>query len=123
RIASNAPAEFVSVDSSDAILLYHDEPLSIVEAAQDLATDFEKVLGKKPKIVSRVEDSGPVTIWIGEKSRLPEGMRPEGLTEPESFSISVIHSAGKSQPSEIVLLTGADIRGTLYAIYEFSERY
>jgi len=50
-------------------------------------------------------------------------MRPESLTAPESFSISVIHSGGKSQPSEIVLLAGADMRGTVYAMYEFSEKY
>ncbi len=123
QIAPKAAVEFVTLDSNAVILLDGDEPLPIAEAAQDLADDFEKVMRKKPKIVHRAEDQSPVTIWIGEKSRLPGGMRPESLTEPESFSISVIHSGGKSQPGEIVLLAGADMRGTVYAIYEFSEKY
>ena len=123
QIAPKAAVEFVTLDSNAAILLDGDEPLPIAKAAQDLADDFEKVMRKKPKIVHRAEDQSPVTIWIGEKSRLPRSMRPESLTEPESFSISVTHSGGKSQPGEIVLLAGADMRGTVYAIYEFSEKY
>ena len=116
--------ESVILDSTVAILLGPDEPLPIVEAAQDLAGDFEKVLGKKPRIVHRKEDAAPVTILLGYQSKLLEGMRPADLTEPESFSISVSRANWKSQqPTKVVLLAGADMRGTIYAVYMFAEEY
>jgi hypothetical protein len=94
-----------------------------MEAARDLASDFEKVLAKKPNIISHTQNAAPVVIWIGEKSKLPEDLRPQGLQEPESFSISVVRSEEKSQPRKVVLLAGADIRGTIYSVYQFSEEY
>ena len=121
--AGRAHADSVTLDSSTVIFLGSEEPLPVREAAADLASDFEKVVGKKPKIIHRKEDAAAETIWIGEKSRLPEDIRPRGLEEPESFSISVVRAAGKSQPRDIVLLAGADVRGTIYAIYEFSEEF
>jgi hypothetical protein len=95
-----------------------------VAATQDLAGDFEKVLGKKPTIINRAEDATPVTILIGEQSNLPENLRPGGLTDPESFAISVTSTSWRSGPAtKVVLLAGADMRGTIYAIYEFAEEY
>jgi hypothetical protein len=91
-------------------------------ATQDLAGDFEKVMGKKPRIINRVEDAASVTILIGEQSNLPEDMRPAGLTDPESFEISVTSGDWKPQ-TKVVLLSGADMRGAIYAIYEFAEEY
>ncbi len=122
--ARKTHAESVVLDSTVTILLGPDEPSPIAEAAQDLAVDFEKVLGKKPKIVNRKEDAGPVTILIGGQGNLPEGMRSEGLTEPESFSISLARADWKpQQPTKIVALNGADLRGTIFAVYEFAEEY
>jgi len=117
-------AESVALDATVTILLSPEEPGPIVEAAQDLQSDFAKVLGKKPRIVRHMEDAAPVTVLIGEESKLPEGLRSAGLTEPESFLISLAHGPeGKSQPNKVVLLAGADMRGTIYAIYEFSEEF
>lgn len=99
-------------------------PVPIQKAAGDLASDFEKVMGKKPRIVHREEDAGPVTILIGEKSALPEGMKPPGLSQAESFSISVRRANWNApRPTHVVLLAGADMRGTLYAIYQFSQEF
>jgi hypothetical protein len=104
--------------------LSHDEPAPIAEAAQDLANDFEKVLGTKPRIVNSPEDAASVTILIGYKSKLVAGLRPFPLAKPESFSISTARARWKKgQRAKVVLLTGADMRGTIYAIYQFSEEY
>jgi hypothetical protein len=122
--ATNTHEGSIVLNSAVTIYQSPDEPVPIQEAVKDLATDFEKVMGKKPRIVNRQEDTGPVTIFISEQSRLPEGMRPTGLTGPESFSISVTRTHWKkTQPTEVVLLAGADMRGTIYGIYEFSEKY
>jgi hypothetical protein len=114
----------VVLNSKVTILLGADEPAPIGEAAQDLASDFEKVLGSKPAIVNRTEDAGAVTILIGYQSKILGSLRPAGLTEPESFSISTTSARWKKgQPTKVVLLAGADMRGTIYAIYQFSQEY
>ncbi len=114
----------VVLNGTVTILQSPGEPAPVHRAAEDLANDFQSVTGKRPAIISRAQDAGAVTIMIGEKQRLPEAMRPPGLTAPESFSISV-HTAtfnGRT-PTRAVVLAGADMRGTMYAIYQFSEEY
>jgi len=111
----------VILDSTVTLLLDPEEPLPIAEAARDLAGDLEQVLGKRPKIVERKEDAAPVTILIGYRSKWLEGMRPTGLTGPESFSISATTANWRPlEPTQVVLLAGADVRGTIFAIYEFA---
>ncbi len=122
RTAKQASQESISLDSTLTILLGPQEPLAVEEAAKDLQSDFGKVLGKKPRIVRRFEDAAPVTILIGVAPTLPGDLRPAGLTEPESFSLSVVRGKA-TQPARIVLLAGADVRGTIYAIYQFSENF
>lgn len=111
------------------------ESLPVRLAAQDLQDDFARVFGVKPRIVTRREEAGPVTIMIGEHAEIPSDMLPRanagpaGATvagpeaaKPESFSISV-HEADWSPATRAVVLTGPDIRGTMYAIYQFSQDY
>jgi hypothetical protein len=119
-----SPGAAVIVTSKVTILESADAPVAIKKATEDLRDDFEKVLGAKPAIVSDEAASGPVTIMIAEASQLPDALRPAGLTGTESFSMSVVKApwSGKT-PTEVVLLTGADLRGTIYAIYQFSQEY
>jgi hypothetical protein len=112
------------IDSAVTILVSPEGPGPVAEAAQDLQGDFEKVFGKKPAIVHRTDDAAPVTILIAEKSKLPEDLRPAGLSEPESFLISTTTAHwNKNRARRVVLLAGADMRGAIYAIYQFSEKY
>jgi len=117
------PQESIIIDSTVTLLLAPDEPQPLEAAAEDLQSDFAKVLGSKPQIVRSADAAGPVTIWIGEISMLPEGLRPVGLSKSESFSISAARGQLKSRAHRIVSLAGADLRGTIYAIYQFSEEY
>jgi hypothetical protein len=98
------------------------EALPVRLAAQDLQSDLARVFGARPRIVTRRGDAAPVAILIAEESQLPAALRPAGATAPESFSISV-HSAPWSATTRLVVLTGPDIRGTIYAIYQFSQDY
>ena len=123
QAVKNNPQESLIIDSTLTLLLAPDEPQAVEAAAEDLQSDFAKVLGNKPEIVRSADAAGPVTIWIGEISKLPERMRPVGLSKPESFSISTTQGQRKSHAGRIVLLAGADLRGTIYAIYQFSEEY
>jgi len=122
--ARNAGEVRLVLDANVTILESPNAPAPIQRAAEDLATDFGKALGKKPRIVRHEEDAGPVTILIGEQLKLPEAMRDAALTAPESFSISVTTANwNKTRTNKVVLLSGADIRGTIYAVYEFSEKF
>jgi len=86
-----------------------DAPVPVRHAVEDLASDMTKVFGVKPRIVSSVRDAGRVAIVIGEAN--------SGAAE--SFSIVAADNVGK----RVVRLSGADMRGTMYAIYEFSQEF
>jgi hypothetical protein len=111
------------LDATTTILIGADELPPVAEAAEDLASDFEKVLGQKPRIVHRREDAGPATVVIGYRSTLLEGIRTASSGSPESFSISVKQVRWGAPRTRAVLLTGADTRGTIYAVYQFAEQY
>jgi hypothetical protein len=119
---SNSNPGSIILNGTVTILITTDEPEPVQHAGEDLATDLQKVFGKRPKIVRTREDAGAVTIWIAQKIKVPEGMRPAALENPESFSIST-RTADWNGGTKVVLLAGADPRGTMYAAYEFSERY
>ena len=123
QTAAKTPDASVLINSNASIVVGSKEPGPVKKAAEDLQSDFEKVFGSKPRIVPSLADAGGAAILIGERAELPEALRPAGLTDRESFSISVPSSAAKARPAKIVLLAGADMRGTIYAIYEFSQEY
>ena len=112
----------VVIDSSVTIALNGGEPGPVEKAAQDLQADLAKVLGKEPQIVHGIPQAGATVIFIGEEPKLAENMRVEGLSEPESFSISVASVAADSRTKTLRLI-GADMRGTIYAVYQFSEEF
>ncbi|HKW18241.1 MAG TPA: glycosyl hydrolase 115 family protein [Terriglobales bacterium] len=113
-------AGVVVLDSAVKILA-PDAPAALHQAAEDLADDFQNVLGHRPEVLNGTEQVRE-TILIGEQSKIAEALRTPGLTEPESFSISVHSISGKPE-SRVVVLSGPDLRGTMYAVYEFSQKY
>jgi hypothetical protein len=124
--AQAAAARQVVVTSNVTILEPAHEPLPVRLAVRDLRNDFGRVFGVRPRIVTHRREAGPVTVMIGEQAQIPPRMLPAGAardaTKPESFSISV-HAADWNPAAHAVVLTGPDIRGTIYAIYQFSQDY
>ena len=92
----------LTIDANTVIVERSDASGPVKKAAEDLASDMEKVLGKRPQIVAQA--SGPA-IEIGAATGGPT----------ESFSIAL--------RGNHLLLSGADIRGTIFAIYSFSQDY
>ena len=109
----------VAIGGNVSIVLADRNDGSVKKAAEDLASDFEKVTGKRPKISEQMQDAGRIAIVVGEAAKLPEELRPSGLNGAESFSISVHAMDG----GKAIVLAGADMRGTIYAVYEFSQKY
>ncbi len=124
RQAQRSDSQVVNIDSRTTILVSPGAPAAIQSAVKDLAADFEKVFGASPKIVASEQETAATTIVVGEKSELPAAIRPFGLDAAESFSISVADTRRNSAAaSKAIVLAGADMRGTIYAIYQFSEQY
>ncbi|HVI98218.1 MAG TPA: glycosyl hydrolase 115 family protein [Sphingomonas sp.] len=73
-------------------------------AANDLARDIEAVLGAAPVFANQPESD-----------RLTIAIRTTGEGDRETFSLS--------RRGRTITLAGADMRGTIYAIYQFSQDY
>jgi hypothetical protein len=117
-LAQSAPGS-VLVDRNVTLQCSADAPNAIHEAAKDLANDLEKVLGARPRSITEKDPAGAVNILIGVDATLPDAVRPAQIGAPESFSIRAVTTPGGKE----IVLSGADMRGTLYAIYQFSEDF
>jgi hypothetical protein len=114
----------LTIDGTTTIFITPEAPEPLQRAAQDLAADFEAVFGKKPTLIHRPEDTTQTTVLIAEPGHIPSGISTSALPAPESFSISVQTAQwNMGHSTDVVLLSGADLRGTIYAVYEFSEKY
>lgn len=117
--AALCPAEVLLTPSS-SVLIDPGEPGPIQKAARDLARDLEAVFGKPVRVVHSPAEASPLTIAIAFRHNLPASVqRPSGW---ESFSIKLADSPWPNSPARRALvLTGSDIRGTIYAIYHVSR--
>jgi Glycosyl hydrolase family 115 len=104
-LPADRPAAPMVVDAATTIVVGADQPGPVAEAARDLASDMQKVFGTRPRIVPRRDDAKGTAIVVASGK----------AGAPESFAIAARDGA--------VQLTGADMRGTIYAIYQFSEDY
>jgi hypothetical protein len=92
------PSAAVTINARTPITLTPNSPAPLRKAVADLESDMRKVFGPgRPGDPSRILVSTTT------------------LTTPESFRIQT--------QGNTVLLTGADVRGTIYAIYEFCHRF
>jgi hypothetical protein len=111
-----------TIDAHTTLLIGAEEPAPIQKAAQDLAADMTVVLGSSPRWARRPADASPTTICIAYAANLPRAeMKPAGW---ETLRIQETGAAWPGSPARHVLvLTGSDVRGVVYAIYEFSQRF
>lgn len=120
--SANAQSSRITFDGSVTIVESTQEAAAVQRATEDLRSDFAKVFGQKPRLVSNLADAGPVAILIAERSHLPEGLSCATTADQEAFAFSIVQPAGANK-QKVVCLTGADMRGTIYAIYQFSQEY
>ncbi len=120
---TRAQAAHVTIDGAVTIVESAQEPGPVHRATQDLAGDFTKVFGKAPKVVDSLDAAGPTAILIAAGSRLPAGVECATASDTEAFAFSLASPPAGSKARHVICLTGADMRGTIYAIYEFSQRY
>lgn len=102
-------AEVLRLVPGVSVVVAEGEPLPVKKAAQDLCRDLEWVLQKASPLVSEAPADASPAIVIS--SARADG----GPTGVEAHAIL--------RQGQQVKLLGADARGTIYAIYSFSERF
>lgn len=112
----------ITVNSRTTVLIDPREPEPIRLAAKDLGSDLEKVFGSPARIVREPSEAGRVTICIAFNYNLPGTVaKPKGW---ERLQIQAVRDAWPGSPArQAIILTGSDVRGTIYAIYQFSQQF
>ena len=119
--AAQTPA--ITINSTlSRIVVSAQEPGPVHRAAEDLRADFTKVFGQPPKLASGLDSAGPVAILIAQRDHLPAGVDCATTQNAEAFAFSITSAEAGSARRRVVCLTGADMRGTIYAVYEFSQK-
>ena len=96
------------------------EPGPVHRAVEDLQRDLEKVTGAPSPIVNSLADAaGKSAIVISGTGTAMAEFRDASLLGSEAHLLSVRRIDGVPQ----VVLQGTDMRGTIYAIYEFSREF
>ena len=98
------------------------EPGPVELAARDLASDWQKVLGQPLQVVHDPKDTAATTLAIVLNYDVPSKVhQPTGW---EKLSIQQVQNPWAGSPArQAVILTGSDVRGTIYAIYQFSQQF
>jgi len=102
------------------ILVDPTESGPVHRAVEDLKRDLQKVLGAPSPIVhSLAELEGREAIIVSGTGGLANEYRDAELTGSEAHQVTVADVDGTRH----VFLQGTDMRGTIYAIYTFSEKF
>jgi hypothetical protein len=111
----------VTLSGSTVILLDQTENIAIKRSVTDLQRDMKKVLGSAPKIISSLAAAGKNEnlIVVSSKGTATKAFREPGITDFEAHLLTTVQYAGH----KAVVLQGADTRGTIYAVYTFSEKF
>ena len=130
---TEAPAgnDFILFDGGKIPLLIVETNASraIVRATSDLAEDFSRVTGTRPRIEDHPAAGQPRAVIIGEigRSRIIDGLIRAGKLQTngvggqwESYVMQVVRQPLPGVESALVI-AGSDPRGTIYGIYELSE--
>jgi Ni/Co efflux regulator RcnB len=120
--AARPQSQKVAINASVSIVESAQESAPVPRATKDLLGDFTKVFGQAPKLVGTLDEAGPVAILIAQNSNLPAGVDCATATDTEAFAFSIAATGVGPTRRRVVCLTGADMRGTIFAIYEFSQK-
>jgi hypothetical protein len=112
----------VSISASATVLVGDREPLPLKKAAADLVADFGRLFGSQPRLVHHLSEAAGTTVCVCLNENLPPGFE-----KPRSAEVLRIQASVRPWKNgtvrNAVILTGSDMRGAIYAVYEFSRQY
>lgn len=122
-VHAGAQAPSIRITKDVTIVESAHESGAVARATQDLQSDFKKVFGHAPSVVERVQDAGPVALLIAENGNIPGALPCTSTKDREAFAFSEVPFHMNGTTKQVICLTGADVRGTIYAVYQFSQQY
>jgi len=124
-------SDFPIVDgSAAAIYVASDDERGVARAVKDLQADINRVTGKTPVIINNISDASGNTIIVGTigKSTVLDNLISSGKIDVtaikgkwESTIIQVVENPVDGVSRGLVI-AGSDRRGTIYGIYDLSEK-
>lgn len=96
---------FVTAERAAPIAVAAGEPEFVRLAAEDLASDVQKITGKRPEVIAGGQAPAGACVVIGTKAGGPW----------ESYRVGA--EGGR------LVIEGGDARGTMFGVYAFCERY
>ena len=131
---SQGPAQ-ASIPAGVAILVDGNAAEPVMVAVGDLERDLENVLGKSSTVYRTDTASAAATkksetsvknykgglVLVITDDATGGSPYSEGLKDAESHSVSLVAGQLDAAGPQRMVLQGADMRGTIYAIYEFSD--
>jgi len=119
-VASAQPADVV-LGAGVTILIDPNEPAPVQRAVGDLIRDYEKVTGYRPIIAHRIEQlphaTAPLIVVSCDRATTADWRRKD-IASREAHAVFIRTLSGQQG----IVLQGADLRGTIFAIYTFSDR-
>jgi hypothetical protein len=134
RYVDTVPSEgsFTLAQKGETAVIYvesGDWP-GVIRAASDLQADVNRVTGQTPRLAQKEADLGGNSVIIGTigKSKIIDQLSKDGKIDVapitgkwESFIIAVVPNALPGVENALVI-AGSDKRGTIYGIYNLSEK-
>jgi hypothetical protein len=117
--------DFVTPQSKVTIVYARDDHKLDSIAAHLLAADIQRVTGYLPKVITNINQAKGNVILIGTlQSKLIKALALNTAAlngKWESYSVQVINHPSKNINNALVI-TGSDLRGTAYGVFNISER-
>ncbi len=115
--ASDEDAPVILSPGNFSIVLPEGECPQVRIAAEALCRDFGKVTGSTPALTSSADNSAVNIVIVNDAT---EGSH-ELLTFAKDLDDFESHRIYADAPANRIIIRGKDMRGTIYAIYSFSE--
>jgi len=123
--------ELASPERAATILVLPSEPECVRLAAHDLASDTEKISGRRPAVVASLDQCSADCVVVGSVSRTESAallarfspkLAPALEGKWEAWRVETV--AGRVGPIERALvIAGSDARGAMFALYALIERH
>jgi hypothetical protein len=132
-VAANAVAaefELAAPQKAATILVPASEPECVRLAARDLASDVEKITGRKPAIVANIAGCAADCVVLASADQ-PESLRllarlgrdASGLVGKwEAYTVETAQVQA-APIARALVISGSDQRGTMFGVYAFAEQY
>ena len=129
--APSAEFELATPQAAATILVPASEPEYVRLAAQDLASDVEKIVGRRPAIVDSLDVCAASSVIVASvdqpaSAELLARFDPQAagtLTGKwEAYQVRT-RAVSVGPVRQALLITGSEPRGTMFAIYALCEQY